>query len=91
MSKENKTANQPRENVIASEFANGEGTLVDLNTKRYIQLNETALLIWRCLEQRLTREEIINQLCERYEVTPEHAGRSVDEAIGSFKENDLVN
>ncbi len=90
MSKENRTENQPRENVIASEFTNGEGTLVDLNTKRYIQLNETALLIWRCLEQGRTRDEIINRLCARYEVTPEHAGQSVDKAIASFKENDLV-
>ena len=91
MSKENQTEYQPRENVIASEFANGEGTLVDLKTKRYIQLNETALLIWRCLEGRRTRDEIVNQLCARYEVTPEHAGRSVDKAIASFKENGLVN
>jgi len=90
MSKENQTENHPRENVIASEFANGEGTLVDLNTKRYIQLNETALMIWRCLEQRQSRDEIINQLCARYEVTPEHAGQSVDNAIASFKENELV-
>lgn len=90
MSKESQTENQPRKNVIASEFANGEGTLVDLNTKRYIQLNETALMIWRCLESRQSRDEIINQLCARYDVTPEHAGQSVDKAIASFKENDLV-
>ena len=38
------------EHVVFSEFDGGESVLVDLRTKRYYQLNETATLVWRCLE-----------------------------------------
>lgn len=69
------------QNIVATEFQDGDGVLVDLNTKHYFQLNETAMLVWRALEQGQSVDDIARQLCARYEVTPEHAVESVNRTI----------
>ena len=78
----------PHEHVVFTEFDAGEGILVDLNTKKYFQLNETGTLVWRGLEQRRTLEEIVGHITAAYDVTPEHAAESVRkllEALRAFK------
>ncbi len=45
------TAPVPLNHVIFSGFDDGEGMLVDLQKKSYYQLNETAVLVWQCLEK----------------------------------------
>ena len=45
--------------VVVTDFDGGEGILVDLNTKRYFQLNETAMIVWRGLEQGKSINEIV--------------------------------
>jgi hypothetical protein len=40
----------PYEHVIFTDLDGLEGVLVDLNTKKYYHLNESASLIWRGLE-----------------------------------------
>ena len=57
------------EQIILTEFEDGAGVLIDLQRKRYYQLNETALLIWRGLQQRLTMPQIIQQVTDLYDVS----------------------
>ena len=80
----------PHEHVVSTEFEGGEGVLVDLNTKRYFQLNETAMLIWRCLEKGKSFEQIVEGMTAEYDVTPEHAARSVGAALEKFRAHKLV-
>ena len=80
----------PQEHVVFTEFDEGEGVLVDLNTKKYFQLNETGLLVWRALEANRTREEIIAQMTETYDVTPERAAESVSKLLDSLRAFKLV-
>ncbi len=80
----------PHDHVVSTEFEGGEGVLVDLNTKRYYQLNETAMLVWRGLERGLTGDEIVREMTERYDVTPEHAARSVERLLVSLGSHKLV-
>ena len=54
---------------------------VDLNTKRYYTLNETAMLIWRGLERGQTMDEIASAICERYDVSAEHAAMSIERRV----------
>ena len=60
----------PHEHVVFTEFDAGEGVLVDLNTKKYFRLNETALIVWRGLEKNRTPAEIVEEITARYDVTP---------------------
>lgn len=80
----------PQEHVVFTEFDAGEGILVDLNTKKYFQLNETGMIVWRGLEKKQTLEEIVGQITAAYDVTPEHATRSVLKLLDNLRAFKLV-
>jgi hypothetical protein len=80
----------PHEHIVFTEFDDQEGVLVDLNSKRYYTLNETAMIIWRGLERKRTREEIIRDITDAYDVTPEHAARSLDKLVASLQARKLL-
>ena len=80
----------PHEHIVFTEFEAGEGILVDLNTKKYFQLNETGTLVWRGLERKQTFEEIVGQITAAYDVTPEHAARSVRRLLDNLRAFKLV-
>ncbi len=76
--------------VVATEFDNGDGVLVDLNAKRYYQLNETAMLVWRAVERGATLAEIARQMTDEYDVSSEHANASIERALRNLCEHKLV-
>ncbi|MDQ3907479.1 MAG: PqqD family protein [Acidobacteriota bacterium] len=80
----------PYEHVVFSELDEGEGVLVDLNGKRYYTLNETALFVWRLLEKRTPAREIVRELTEAYDVTPEQAASSVNKLIAELSHRNLL-
>lgn len=80
----------PHEHVVFTEFDDKEAVLVDLNSKRYYTLNETAMIIWRGLERKRTREEIIRDITDTYDVTPEHAAASLDKLVASLQARKLI-
>ena len=80
----------PQEHVVSTEFEGGEGVLVDLNSKRYYQLNETAMLVWRCLERGLSADEIVSEMTRAYDVTPDHASGSLARLLQNLRAHKLV-
>lgn len=81
---------RPSEHVIFTDLDGAEGVLVDLNTRRYYQLNETASLIWRHLATGTPVEEIAAEMTRVYDVTLEHARASVDAAVARFSAYQLL-
>jgi hypothetical protein len=80
----------PHEHVVFTEFDEGEGVLVDLDTKKYFQLNETGTLVWRALERGQTLEEIVGAVTAAYDVSPEHAAESVGRLLDNLLAFNLV-
>lgn len=80
----------PCEHVVATDFDDGEGVLIDLDAKRYYQLNETAMLIWRGLEKNLSLAEIIGKLTDVFDVGAEHAAMSVERLLRDLQDCKLV-
>jgi len=80
----------PCKHVVSTDFDSGEAILVDLNTKKYFQLNETAKLVWRALEQGKRVDEIVNLLTTEYDVTADHAAQSVRKLVDDFESYKLV-
>lgn len=80
----------PHEHIVFTEFDEREGVLVDLNAKRYYTLNETAMIIWRGLESKRSRDEIIREITDAYDVTPEHAAHSLDKLVASLQARKLL-
>lgn len=80
----------PQEHVVFTEFDEGEGVLVDLNTKKYFQLNETAVVVWRGLEDGLSVEGIVGRITSAYEVEDARAQESVRKALENFRDLGLA-
>jgi hypothetical protein len=80
----------PHDHVVFTEFDGTEGILVDLNAKKYYQLNETATLIWKGIANKAPIVEIANSLVTNYEVTPEDAHRNVQSMVQQFRDYKLI-
>lgn len=80
----------PEAHLVFTEFDGGESVLVDLNTKRYYQLNETATLVWRCLEQGRPLSGVVEEMTGQYDVTVEHAARSIERLLRNLQTHHLV-
>jgi hypothetical protein len=81
---------QPGKHVVVTDFDGGEGILVDLNTKKYYQLNETAMVVWKGLEKGKTMTEIVADITASYEVTPDKATVSVQRIVDNYQSYKLV-
>ena len=79
----------PGKDIVFTDF-DGEGVIVDLKTKQYFKLNETAALIWRNLESAKPLDEIVAELQSQYEVTREHATSSIERLLAKLAANNLV-
>src|SRR5215211_4507532 len=75
----------PGKHVVVTDFDGGEGILVDLNTKKYFQLNETAMMVWKGLEKGKTTGEIVADITANYEVEIEKATLSVQRIVENFQ------
>ena len=75
---------------MVTDFDGGEGILVDLNTKKYFQLNETAMVVWKGLEQGKTTSEIAADITSSYEVELDQATVSVQRIVDNFQAYKLV-
>jgi len=80
----------PGKHVVVTDFDRGEGILVDLNTKKYYQLNETAMVVWKGLEQGKTTREIAADITSSYEVALDQATLSVQRILENFQSYKLV-
>jgi hypothetical protein len=80
----------PNDQVVFTDFDGVEGILVDLKTKKYYQLNETAMLIWKALEKRKALTEIVADVTAVYEVSDEAATRSVERVLEHMRRYKLV-
>ena len=83
-------AYSPCDHVVFTELDGDGGVLVDLNTRKYYQLNETATLIWRGLEQRFPLGAIAKEMTERYDVTLERATSSIENTLRNFDAQKLI-
>ena len=80
----------PGKHVVVTDFDGGEGILVDLNTKKYYQLNETAMVVWKGLEQGKSTNEIAPDITSSYEFAHHKATVSVERIVDNFQTYKLV-
>jgi hypothetical protein len=79
----------PAPNVLAAHLGD-ESVLLDLDTKHYFRLNETAAVIWRALEHSPRVEAIIRALVEEFEVTEDEARLSLEQLVDDLRSKGLV-
>lgn len=79
-----------RDQIICTEFDGGDGILVDLRTRRYYQLNETAVVVWKGLEKGTSIEGLVAEIGAAYDVPPDRARSSVEGLINRLESYCLV-
>jgi hypothetical protein len=80
----------PNKQIVSTVFDDGDGVLVDLDTKRYYHLNETAMIVWSGLEKGQTVNEIADQFTSAFDVSPNHAVNSVEKILQKFHSLELT-
>ena len=80
----------PFDHVIFTDLDGREGVLVDLNSKKYYQLNETACFIWRAVEKRLSPRDIATEMTDHYDVSFERASVSVNQTLQRLHSEKLL-
>ena len=80
----------PLEHIVASHLEDGDGVLVDLNTRQYYQLNESAMLIWIAIENGSSFTQIVDQIVATYEVGNERAIASAETLLRQLQRRKLV-
>ena len=59
--------------------------ILDRTSKKIHQLNRTASLVWLGLEDGLEPQDIVREITESFDVSPEHAFADVDRIINEFR------
>ena len=68
----------------------GQAVLLDLDSKRYFQINHTGTLIWEGLAAVRSRDAIIAELTERFRVDADEAARAFDAFVAELRTRGLV-
>ena len=77
------------EEVLTAHLS-GEAVLLHVGSKRYFQLNATAACIWRGLEQGAAREQIVDELCARFDVTRPEADEAFARQVAELRDRALI-
>lgn len=80
------------ERVLLTELGDGTGVLLDLDSKFYFTLNETAIAVWKQLAAApaLSRDELVVGLTREFEVGHEQAGSDLDIVLDLLARERLV-
>ena len=79
----------PISDVVVTELE-GEGVLLNLDTKMYYSLNATGLYIWQILGEGRSLADVGNQLQQAYGISNEQAEKSVLNLANSLHSEHLV-
>lgn len=80
----------PHPDVIHTKLVSGEVVLLHLKTEQYFSLNETGSQIWELLDNRLSLEQIAEEVQNQFEVTAGQALKSVAELAEQLVAQGLV-
>jgi hypothetical protein len=75
--------------VISAELE-GSVVVVNLNSKRYYILNETAGVVWHAITEGKDESEIVDKIFLEYEATREHIGESVGRLFDDLERAKLI-
>jgi hypothetical protein len=68
----------------------GETVMMDADSGDYYGLDSVASRIWQLLETPITTAELIEQILQEYEVTPEQCQQDVNEFLTQLHKNKMI-
>jgi coenzyme PQQ synthesis protein D (PqqD) len=67
-----------------------EVVLVHVGTDRIFELNSSAARMWELISAGHGREEIRNQICEEFQITPELAAQQTEEFLSTLISEKII-
>ena len=80
---------KPTKDVLSARLAE-EAVLLDLKSKQYYRLNESAAVIYRAIEEGLGRDGAIARLLETFDVDDPTAANAVDQTLKDLEARKLL-
>jgi hypothetical protein len=76
--------------VLAVAMPDEDVLLLHQDTSQYYSLNKTGSIIWKMMERSLCDADIVRELVDRFEVTPDAASGALSEFIHDLKNQSLI-
>ena len=78
-----------KEDVLAAHL-DGEAVLLDMESRSYFQLNETAAVVWKQMENPVDRGALLGHVCQEFEVERDEAADAIDRLLDELLERGLI-
>lgn len=78
-----------RDDVLTAHLK-GEAVLLDMESRKYFRLNETAADIWKQLERGADDEALVEHLCKTFQVEREVARSGVTRVLADLLQRKLI-
>ena len=75
--------------IIAADLAD-ESVLLDMRSKKYFRLNRTASMIWRAIGDGATSAEMLDAICERFDIDRDAARAELQTVCDDLLERGLI-
>ncbi len=79
-----------REGAVAWQQVDGETIMLDLAASAYLGANPSGSALWSTLADGATRDELIERLCETFDVTQDRAGLDVDAFLHACRDRGFL-
>ena len=79
-----------RQNGLTWHVVGNEVVILDLERSTYLKLNGTARMLWECLTNSSTADELTSALVARFGIAEEVAGGDVATFLTDLRERDLL-
>ena len=79
----------PAPDVLSAHLGD-ESILLDLDTKHYFRLNDSAAVIWRGLEARERTDAIVARVLAQFDVSEDEARAAIDALIADLRTKRLL-
>jgi hypothetical protein len=75
---------------VLSAHLEGEAVLLNVDTKNYYRLNDTAAHVFQGVERGLDRDGLLNDLCATFDVSRDTAAEELDRLLGDLAARGLL-
>ena len=79
-----------RSDNIESQDFEDESLLLNLETGFYFRLNEVGGFIWKFLDSKHSKNDIVNLIVDEFDVSQESAESDLDKFIGELQNESLI-
>lgn len=80
---------RPARGAIFATLTDG-AVVLDIQTKNYFSLNDTGAVIWGCIRDGMSMDEMVAALLREYEVSNEDARSAVESLLQSLEAEQLI-